>query len=189
LSRLRIAVAVGLVTGLAACSAPPAPAPVPSPSDPAGSAAPASVSTTPSPAAAGCPDGSYAVSAIEGRGSASALGKGSGGNVTMSFVGGSFTLASDGSNPIKLQVGPGSTDLRFAGQIAGTYSGDPAALAMTVTAASGTASVKGFGFSREVPMQQVADQLAPEGSTGAASCDGDHARLELPAVVLDLTRV
>jgi hypothetical protein len=176
-----------ILTSLAACSAPSAPEPAPSPTDSTSSPAPSDI-TSPSPTVLGCPDGSFAVSAIEGRGSAAALGKGSGGHVTMSFVGGGFTLASDGSDPIKLEAGPGTTELRFAGQIAGSYSGDPAALTMTVTAASGTASVKGFGFSREVSMQQVADQLAPAGSTAVASCDGDHARLELPAVVLDLTR-
>jgi hypothetical protein len=179
----------GLLIGLAACSAPSAPEPAPTPTDATEPAATPSDVPSPSPTAPGCPDGSFAVSAIEGRGSASTLGKGSGGNVTMSFIGGTFTLASDGSDPIKLEVGPGTTDLRFAGQIVGSYAGDPAALTMTVSGASGTASVKGFGFNREVPMQQVADQLAPAGSTAVASCDGDHARLELPAIVLDLTRV
>lgn len=154
----------------------------------ASSASAPSSAPTPSPSPAACPSGSYRITALKGQGSASQLGSGVGGDVTLAFADGTFTLHSDGRDPIKMKVGPANADLTIAGDITGRYSGDASALKLSVQDASGTAKIKGGFVNRQLTLRQLADQIVPLNSTGSATCDGDQATLTLPNVALTLAR-
>ena len=144
-----------------------------------------------SPTAAGaCPDGAYRVTALEGRGAASTIGRGTGGDITADFTAGTFTLASNGADPVRLRVGPTGAQLRFAGTIVASYAGDTAALRLTTTRADGQVSVKGLGVSRTLSGSELADQLIGQGTTAQVTCDeaAGTAVMILPAAALTLTR-
>ncbi len=183
--RLLGAAAVVLVLAAGCSSTPSSPT-----SSPAASTEPAPSPSVTSAAPAACPDGSYLVTALEGRGSASAVGKGSGGDITADFTAGTFTLASDGASPVKVDLGPTNADLRFTGQIVGTYAGDPGALRLTTTQADGQVSVKGFGVSRTFSAGDLAAQLVGQGATAQVTCDeaAGTAVVVLPNAALTLTR-
>jgi hypothetical protein len=184
-ARLLAVVTVALLA--AGCSSGPS-SPGPS-AAPTPTTAPSVVPTTPAPAAA-CPDGAYAITGFEGRGESAAAGKGSGGNITADFTSGTFTISSDGSQPVSLDLGAVNAELRFDGKITGTYAGDPAALALTTTGAHGDAVVKGFGISRSYPVGGLADQLIGTGTTAQVTCDeaAGTAVVVLPNASLTLTR-
>lgn len=174
-------VAVGLLAvGCSSGPSAPTPAPVPSTSAPAAS-----------PASAGpCPDGAYLVTALEGRGQASAAGKGSGGNIAADFTSGTFTISSDGAEPVTLDLGPVNAEMRFNGEITGTYEGDPSALRLTTKGARGDVSIKGFGVSRTYSAGGLANQLLGAGATAQVTCDdaAGTAVVVLPNASLTLTR-
>jgi hypothetical protein len=180
---LAVASVVLLVAGCSSGSS--APDPSAAPSNPA-------VSSTPSaPAsAAPCPDGAYLLSTFEGRGDASAAGKGSGGNITADFTSGKFTISSDGTQPAKLDFGPVNAEMRFNGEITGTYEGDPTALRLTTQGAHGDVAIKGFGISRNYSVGGLANQLIGQGATAQVTCDdaAGTAVVVLPNASLTLTR-
>ena len=182
--KLRGLAVVGFVLLAAGCSS--------GPSTPVPSAAPTSPAETASstPASAGkCPDGAYLVTELEGRGSASAVGKGTGGNIAADFDDGRLTITSDGSEPVKVDLGPTNAELRFNGEITGTYSGDPDALKVATTGAHGDVSVKGFGITRSYSAGGLADQLIGRGATAQVTCDdAGTAVVVLPNASLTLTR-
>lgn len=168
-----------LAAGCSSGSSSPAPAPTP-PADPSSAAT----------SAAPCPDGAYLVTALEGRGDASAAGKGSGGNITADFTSGKFTMSSDGSRPVKLDLGPVNAEMRFDGEITGTYEGDLSALALKTTGAHGDVAIKGFGVSRSYSAGGLANQLIGQGATAQVTCDdaAGTAVVVLPNASLTLTR-
>jgi len=187
-TRLLAAAVVLLATGCSSGSS----APVSSP----GSAAtttpttPSSTVSSSAPVFPPCPDGAYLVTGFEGRGEASAAGKGSGGDVTADFTSGTFTLSSDGAQPVTLDLGAVNAELRFDGAITGTYAGDPADLRLTTTGAHGDAVVRGFGVSRSYPAGDLADQLIGAGAQAQVTCDdaAGTAVVVLPNASLTLTR-
>lgn len=181
-ARLLVAATVVLLTaGCSSGSSSPSPAPVPTP---------AASSSGPSASAAPCPDGAYLLTALEGQGEASAAGKGTGGNIAVDFTSGTFTISSDGSQPVKLDLGPVNAEMRFDGQIVGTYTGDPSALQLTTTKADGDVTVKGFGFTRSRSASGLANQLIGKGATAQVTCDetAGTAVVVLPNASLTLTR-
>jgi hypothetical protein len=185
---LRVLAAASAVLVASACSAPSSsstPSPAPTPSSAASTAAPGSPGS-----AATCPDGAYLLTAFEGRGQASAVGKGTGGDIAVDFSSGTFTISSDGAQPVKLDLGRLNAEMRFNGQISGTAEGDPAALRLTTTAARGDVAVKGLGVSHTYPVDGVADQLIGQGATAQATCDdaAGTAVVVLPNATLTLTR-
>jgi hypothetical protein len=177
---LALATVALLVTGCTSGSSSPSPSAVPS------SAAASSPAAAPAP----CPDGAYLVTALEGRGQASAAGKGSGGNIGADFRSGRFTISSDGAEPVTLDLGPVDAELRFNGEIRGTYEGDPSALRLTTEGANGDVSVKGFGFGRSYSAGDLANQLLGAGATAQVTCDDavGTALVVLPNGSLTLTR-
>lgn len=180
---LALTVPVVLLTGCSSGSEEPTPPP------PASSAPAPEPPPTPSPTPAACPDGSYRLTALEGRGSGSAFRSGTGGDVAVAFTGGVFTISSEGAEPVRVDLGPTNADLRLAGRITGTYAGDPAALQLGVTDATGGVTVRGLGVSRELSAGELADQLIGSSTTAAATCrDDGSATLDLPRVRLDLVR-
>ena len=177
---LGVAAAVLLAAGCSSGATAPTPTPT--------SATTTSAAPSASPAA--CPDGSYLITGFEGRGNASAAGKGTGGNITADFTDGKYTIASDGTDPVKLDLGVTSAEMRFNGEIAGTYTGDPAALRLTTTGAHGDAVVKGFGISRSFSAGGLANQLIGQDATAQVTCDDAAGTVVvvLPSAQLTLTR-
>ena len=160
-------------------------------SAPTPSAAPSTSAPAASPAsAAPCPDGAYVVTALEGRGQASAAGKGSGGNIGADFTSGRFTISSDGAEPVTLDLGPVNAEMRFNGQITGTYEGDPSALRLATDGAQGDVSIRGFGVSRTYSAGGLASQLLGAGATAQVTCDdaAGTAVVVLPNASLSLSR-
>ena len=189
---LAAAAVVLLATGCSSGSTAPVSSPVAAPVSavPTTPAGPSPTTASSAPASAPCPDGAYLVTGFEGRGEASAAGKGSGGDVTADFTSGTFTLSSDGAQPVTLDLGAVNAELRFDGAITGTYAGDPADLRLTTTGAHGDAVVRGFGVSRSYPAGDLADQLIGAGAQAQVTCDdaAGTAVVVLPNASLTLTR-
>ena len=187
---MRLLAGTAVLLLAAGCSSTPStapdPAPATTPSATSSSSAPADTAPAPAP----CPDGAYLVTGLEGRGEAAVLHRGTGGNITADFTAGTFTIASDGSGPMKVDLGPSSAELRLAGEITSTYAGDPSALQLTGTGARGDLSIKGFGVSRSYPASELADQLIGSSVTAQVTCDAaaGTAVVVLPAASLTLTR-
>lgn len=178
---LAVASILLLAAGCSSGSSAPTPAPAPSTS---------AATPTSGASAAPCPDGSYLVTALEGRGEASAAGKGSGGDITADFRSGEFTITSDGTQPVKLDIGPVNAEMRFNGEITGTYEGEPSALLLKTTGAQGDVAIKGFGVSRTYSAGGLANQLVGQGATAQVTCDeaAGTAVVTLPKATLTLTR-
>jgi hypothetical protein len=169
-----------LAAGCSSGPASPTPSPEPTPS----------VAASSTPASAGpCPDGAYTITSFEGRGETASAGKGTGGNITADFTSGTFTIASDGSDPVTLDLGPSNAELRFNGEIKGEYRGDPAALRLSTTGAHGDVSIKGFGFTRNFSVGGLANQLIGKSATAQVTCDAAGTTVViLPNASLTLTR-
>jgi hypothetical protein len=186
LSKTRLLAAAAVVLLAAGCSSgSPSSAPTPEPTPSA--SAPAS---GPPASTAPCPDGAYVVTAFEGRGEASAAGRGTGGNIAADFTSGRFTISSDGSQPAKLDLGPVNAEMRFDGEISGTYEGEPSALALKTTGAHGDVAVKGFGVTRSYSVGGLSNQLIGQAATAQVSCDeaAGTAQVTLPNASLTLAR-
>lgn len=191
MSRTRLLVVTTVVLLAAGCSSGPS-----SPSAPstqpslAPGPTPSATSSSAAPSAAPCPEGAYLITELQGRGQASSIGRGTGGNITADFTAGTFTIASDGSGPMRLDLGPSSAELRLTGEITSTYTPDVSGLLLTATGARGDASVKVFGGSRRYAASDLADQLIGKTATAQVTCDDADgtAVLVLPNVSLTLTR-
>jgi hypothetical protein len=178
---LAVATVALLAAGCSSGASMPTVTPEPAPTEAAASAAP---STDP------CPDGSYLLSTFEGRGEAAGAGKGSGGDIAATFRSGEFTISSDGSKPARVSFGPVDAEMRFNGEITGTYEGEPSALALKTTGAHGDVAIKGFGVSRSYSAGGLANQLIGRSATAQVTCDeaAGTARVDLPNARLTLTR-
>ena len=180
--RLLAVTAVALLAaGCSSGASAPTPSPVPTPT--------ASVPTA-TASAGPCPDGAYVMTSFEGRGEASAAGKGTGGNIAAEFTSGTFTISSDGSQAAKLDLGPVNAQMRFNGVITGTYEGEPSALALKTTGAHGDVTIKGFGISRSYSAGGLANQLIGQSATAQVTCDdgAGTAQVVLPNATLTLAR-
>ena len=182
---LRLLAAATVVLLAAGCSSTPTASPTPG-----AESTPSATHSSAVPSAGPCPDGAYVVSSFEGRGTAAAAGKGSGGDIRADFTSGTYTISSDGAEPTKVDLGPTNAELRFNGEIKGEYRGDPSALELKATGAHGDASIKGFGFTRSFSAGGLADQLIGKSATAEVTCDDDAgtATVVLPNVSLTLTR-
>ncbi len=182
--RVGVLVAGAAVLLAAACTA--------EPTAPEPSSAPTSAASSATPSAPGgaCPDGSYRVTALEGRGSAAALGTGSGGDIDAAFSDGDFTISSDGADPVAVDLGPVKAQVSFDGTVKGTYEGDASDLRLTTTSAEGEVSVKGFGFTRSRSVKALADQVLGQGVSAQVVCDdaAGTAVVTLPSAALTLTK-
>ena len=182
--RLPAVVAGAALLLLAGCTSGPS---NPTPTSSAPASAPVSAPPSPAPSSpAACPDGRYRITSIESR--STSLGTGQGGNIDFTFTDGTFTIASDGSGAVKVDLGPAKADLRVNGEIRGTYDGPPDALQLAVTGSTGKATIQGLGVNRSFSTQTLADQLIGSKASGSATCTPDGARLALPQATLVLAR-
>lgn len=144
--------------------------------------------TSASPTDANCPAGEYTLQSFDVTGANGALGKGSGGDVSVEFDNGRYEIDFDDDNPIQLTTGGSSARLVTDGEIKGTYTGSGDAITFTLGRASGRATLKGDGNkSRTLQMSQVAKVIGLDGK-GSATCAGDNLTITTSNGTFELIR-
>lgn len=198
-----LAAATALVL-LGGCSgdggSPTAPSPAPATGAPSisGPAAPPSSSGPAStPAAAGTPTGlipgadcltgTWRLVRFVGLGAQSTYGTGQGGDVTVAFDNGRYTMVGEGKKPIVVNLAGSAADLTVDGSITGRYRPDGSDMSFTVGEATGQGTLEAGGQKQTLPMAQVAQVVAPSGRATLA-CPSGVLLIALPTVRLELER-
>jgi hypothetical protein len=201
LARGPVAAAVlGAALGLAACSggstastptATPIPAATPtstpaSTESSAGSPSPSPVATL---SAASCLSGRYTLVRFVAVGG-STYGTGQGGDVTVAFTDGRYTLSGAGGKPMVVTVGGQTGNLTVDGRSAGTYrlKGATASFTSTSAAGSGTLGNGTGGATQKLTMKQVSSVIGLTGK-GQVACTAQAMTITLKSVRLELGRV
>ena len=201
MSRLAGLVAVGLMV-LAGCSddtptpAATSTAPVPNgsasasqaatPSTPATTSTPGSTSTALIPGA-DCLNGTWRLVRFIGLGPSATYGTGQGGDVTVTFDDGTYTLVGKGEKPIRVNLAGEAADLRIDGTAKGTYAPDGGEMAFTIDEATGEGTLVSGSQRQTLPMSSIAKVVAPSGKATLA-CPQDVLAIALPNVRLELER-
>jgi hypothetical protein len=196
-------VAVAVLLVLAGCSdGTPAPAatgtpPVSDGSTSAPSAAPRSASDSPaeSPGStstalipgANCLTGTWRLVRFIGLGEMSTYGTGQGGDVTVTFDDGAYTLVGKGKKPITVNLAGESAHLRIDGTVKGTYQPDGESMAFTIREATGQGTLKSGDQRERLPMASIGKVVAPSGKATIA-CPDKVLLIALPTVRLELER-
>jgi hypothetical protein len=198
-SRPGAAVLLAGLTLLAACSGTPGDAGSASPAAPGTDA---SASPSRSPAASGSASPSLALrpasDCLTGRWrlvrfvgmSAQAdqtYGTGQGGDMTVRFGDGTYTLSGAGSEPITVTLAGRSAELRVDGDIEGGWTLDGSTATFTERSASGSATLRAGGQEQALSMDQVANVVGLEGA-GEVACTADAMTVTLRTVRLELGR-
>jgi hypothetical protein len=201
-SRVVGLVATAVLMVLAGCGdGTPAPgatntAPVPDsvPSAPHADATSAPATTRPSRSAskavipgAQCLSGTWRLVRFTSRGGGFNYGTGRGGDVTMTFDKGGYTLVGNGKKPIRVKRAGESADLRIDGTVKGSQAPDGKLMAFTIDDATGVATLESGGHRRRLPVASIADMVAPSGKA-ALACTGNVLTITLQSVRLDLKR-
>jgi hypothetical protein len=188
---------------LAGCSgadgAGPTPAP-PAPSAPSTSAASPSV-VAPSTPATGTPDstasglvpgadcltGTWRLVRFIGLGDKATYGTGQGGDVTVAFDNGRYTLAGEGKEPITVVLAGQTARLTVDGTVSGTYQPDGAEMSFTIGEATGEGTLQSGNQKQTLPMAAIGQVIAPRGKATLA-CPDQVLLVALPTVRLELER-
>jgi hypothetical protein len=160
---------------------PATPAPSTSPS-----ASPSGTSTGLVPGA-DCLTGTWRLVRFVGLGEQSTYGTGQGGDVTVAFDGGRYTLVGRGQEPITVILAGTAAELRIDGTVDGTYRPDGAEMSFTVGRATGQGTLQAGEQRQTIPMAQVAQVVAPSGKATLA-CPSGVLLIALPTVRLELER-
>lgn len=187
--------AAGAVLGLTACSATPAsdgsasPAPAASPATP--SADSPSLSSSPSSSlatlpATRCLTGRYALVRFVAA-SGQTYGTGQGGDLTVTFDDGDYTLAGSGEKPMQITLAGSTADLRVDGRASGTYALDSTTATFKAGKTSGSGTVELGGRSQRLSMDQVTNVIGLAGKSEVA-CTADAMTLTFTRVRLELAR-
>jgi hypothetical protein len=115
------------------------------------------------------------------------FGTGRGGDVTMSFDKGRYSMVGKGKKPIRVKRQGESADLRIDGTVKGTHAPDGKGMAFTVGHATGSATVTYEGERQRLPMASVADMVAPNGKA-TLGCSQNVLTITLSSVRLRLER-
>ena len=160
--------------------APPAGTPAVATSDPAGT------STALIPGA-DCLDGTWRLVRFIGLGAQSTYGTGQGGDVTVAFDNGGYTLVGKGENPITVNLAGEAARLRIDGTVKGSYRPEGAEMAFTIGEATGQGTLETGSQRQTLPMASIARVVAPSGKATLA-CPSDVLAIALPTVRLELER-
>jgi hypothetical protein len=155
-------------------------------SSPATNSGPASTSTAPIPGA-DCLNGTWRLVRFIGIGKQSTYGTGQGGDVTVTFDDGTYTMAGKGKKPIRLTLAGQSAALRIDGTVKGTYAPDGGEMRFTVDQATGQGTLQSGSQRQTLPMASIAKVVAPSGKATLA-CPEHVLAIALPAVRLELER-
>jgi hypothetical protein len=165
-------------------TAAPSAAPPPVSESPANS--PGSTSTALIPGA-NCLTGTWRLVRFIGLGEMSTYGTGQGGDVTVTFDDGAYTLVGKGKTPIRVNLAGESADLRIDGTVKGTYQPDGESMAFTIGEATGQGTLESGDQRETLPMASIAKVVAPSGKATIA-CPDKVLLIALPTVRLELER-
>ncbi len=196
-----VAGTAGAALGLSACGGATSggPAPAASSADPSvavttaapdpGSAGPASPSAAPTLPAEQCLTGTYALVRFVAVGS-DTYGTGQGGDVTVAFADGRYTLAGAGAKPIVVTIGGQTGNLTVDGESKGAYrlKGDTATFADPTTTGRGTLSASTGSGGQKLTMKQVNNVIGLAGD-GKVACTAQALTITLASIRLELGRV
>lgn len=153
----------------------------PSTADPSSSAAKAACPT-------GQPAGTYKITQFAGQ-SNSALGHGSGGDITVTFRDRTYVMSGDGKEPMAMEIGDKAAgQLYVDGTIKGTVGRSGGVRTFTVGSAKGTAYVTNSEGRATVGFDQLAKVIGLDGKF-AVACQGDRLALAGESAVFSLVRV
>ena len=159
-----------------------APASTPSPS----TTDPAATSTAMIPGA-DCLKGTWRLVRFIGLGAQSSYGTGQGGDVTVAFDNGAYTLVGKGKKPITVNLAGEAASLRLDGTVKGTYQPEGAEMAFDIGEATGQGTLESGNQRQTLPMAAIAKVVAPSGKATLA-CPNDVLAIALPTVRLELER-
>ena len=188
MKRLVVATLATLLLGLAGCSSDSAAS---SPTSPEASASPhlSGPSTqSPSMSVSECLSGQYRLVRFVGVGEKGTYGTGQGGDVTVAFNNGSYTLRGAGKDPIKLMLAGQTAGLLVNGTVSGDYQLEGDRARFTVGESTGSATLRLGRVKESLPISDVANVLAPDGEATLACADNalivtlQDVRLELGKV-------
>jgi hypothetical protein len=174
-----------------AASAPSASAASPSvvtPSTPAesASAAPSDGAATLVPGA-NCLTGTWRLVRFIGLGQSSTYGTGQGGDVTVAFDNGRYTMVGKGEEPITVVLAGQTATLTVDGTVSGTYQPDGAEMGFTIAEATGEGTLESGKQKQTLPMSSISQVIAPRGKATLA-CPDQVLLIALPTVRLELER-
>jgi hypothetical protein len=149
-------------------------------------AAPQSTSTALIPGA-NCLTGTWRLVRFIGLGEMSTYGTGQGGDVTVTFDDGAYTLVGQGKKPIRVNLAGESADLRIDGTVKGTYQPDGESMAFTIGEATGQGTLESGDQRETLPMASIAKVVAPSGKATIA-CPDKVLLIALPTARLELER-
>lgn len=136
---------------------------------------------------ADCLTGTRRLVRFIGLGAQSTYGTGQGGDMTVAFDNGAYTLVGKGEKPITVSLAGESASLRIDGTVKGTYQPEGAEMAFTIGEASGQGTLESGNQRQTLPMASIARVVAPSGKATLA-CPGDVLTIALPTVRLELER-
>ena len=184
--------------GLAGCSGGPevaATSPAPAPagsashsSAPTASAAPSSPGPGATLATEACLSGRYRLVRFVAAGASSTYGTGQGGDVTVAFDDGRYTLTGAGREPVVVTLGGQTGELVVDGSSTGTYARQDSVATFTPRSATGGGTLRAGsgGPAQQLTMAQVDNVLGLTGDGRA--CTAQAMTLTLAAVRLELAR-
>lgn len=195
-------VAPALVVALAGCSGGSGGGASASPAaqEPAASSTPAGPSTsagspTPGGPSSGtlatlpakeCLTGTWALVRFVGAGQET-YGTGEGGDLTVRFSGGGYTLSGAGRKPVTVTLAGQEADLRVDGRATGTFTLDGSTATFSQTGARGSGTIEAAGRKQRLRMDQVTSVVGLRGQ-GQVACTADAMTITLSAVRLELGR-
>lgn len=199
MSRVAGLVAAMTLLVLAGCTGgrPETPTPTPSapgsstPSSPVAPSTSASATPTGTPTGlvpgADCLTGTWRLVRFVGLGEQSTYGTGQGGDVTVAFDKGRYTMVGQGQRPITVNLAGSAADLTIDGTVQGSYQPAGAEMGFTIDEATGQGTLKAGGQKQSLPMAQIGQVIAPSGKATLA-CPQGVLLIALPTVRLELER-
>ena len=147
---------------------------------------PTSTSTARIPGAA-CLNGTWRLVRFVVLAEQSTYGTGQGGDVTVTFHRGGYTLIGKGKKPIRVDLAGRSASLRMDGTVKGSYGPDGGMMRFTVGKATGEGTLVSGAQRQTLPMASIAKVVAPSGKATVA-CPKHGLAITVPTMRLELER-
>ena len=136
---------------------------------------------------ANCLTGTWRLVRFVGLGEQSTYGTGQGGDVTVAFDNGRYTLVGKGQRPFAVNLAGESARLTVDGTVSGTYQPDGGEMSFTIAEASGQGTLQSGDQKQDLPMASIGQVIAPRGKATLA-CPENVLLIALPTVRLELER-
>jgi hypothetical protein len=136
---------------------------------------------------ANCLTGTWRLVRFIGLGQSSTYGTGQGGDVTVAFDNGRYTLVGKGQEPITVVLAGQTASLTVDGTVSGTYQPDGSEMGFTIAEATGQGTLESGKQKQTLPMSSISQVIAPRGKATLA-CPEKVLLIALPTVRLELER-